>query len=313
MELQNRNKAPTHLSQLDWDLVRVFLAVARAGQLAEGSARLGLDTSTVSRRLDRLERALGAALFERTREGSLLTPLGESLLPGAEEMERGFGDLGAALSAEVAEAEGVVRLTAPPGLLEYFVVPILQPFLARHPKVRLELDASVAYADLTRKEADIALRVRRPERGDLVSRRLVTVRSLPHGSPSLVRRLSPLRRLSDAPWIFWGHDLEQIPEARWLKAHVPVAPVLRTSAFGSQLAAAATGLGLCLVPEPYGPATGLVPVRPGRGWKEAYAALPSSELWLVGHIAQRRVPRVAVLWEFLVESLTRPWQATKRR
>lgn len=321
MVLRKRNKGSTppraaepaaaaawRLSRLDWDLVRVFLAVARTGQLAEASQRLGLDSSTVSRRLDRLEVELGVGLLERTTAGTFLTSLGESLLVGAEEMERGFAELGAALDAQEAEAEGVVRLTAPPGLLEHFVAPALHQFVAAHPKVRLELDASVAYADLTRREADLALRVRRPERGDLISRRLVTVRSVPLGSVELVQKLGALRDTADAPWIFWGHDLDQIPEARWLKEHVKVPPILRTSSFASQLAAAETGLGLCLVPEPYGPARGLVPARPGKALRGAFEALPAADLWLVGHVALRRVPRVAVLWEFLVEALSQPWQ-----
>lgn len=305
--------AARRLSRLDWDLVRVFLAVARSGQLAEASQRLGLDTSTVSRRLDRLEAELGVGLLERTTAGTFLTSLGESLVVGAEEMERGFAELGAALDAEEAEAEGVVRLTAPPGLLEHFVAPALHAFVAAHPKVRLELDASVAYADLTRREADLALRVRRPERGDLISRRLVTVRSVPLGSPELVARLGAMRDTAHAPWIFWGHDLDQIPEARWLKEHVKVPPLLRTSSFASQLAAAETGLGLCLVPEPYGPARGLVPARPGKALRVAFEALPSADLWLVGHVALRRVPRVAVLWDFLVEALSRPWRELRTK
>ena len=251
-------------------------------------------------------------LFERTTTGALLTAAGEKLVPAAEDMGRALGELGVALDAVEAEAEGVVRLTAPPGVADVFVAPALVRFHARHPRVRVDLDASVGYADLTRGEADLALRVRRPERGDLLAQRLVTTRSLPATAPAYAAELGTLRALDDARWIAWGHDLAQIPEARWIAAHVGAPPVLRTSSFSAQLAAATTGLGLVLAPEPYLPRFGLAAVRPGRKLAAAWAALPIGELWLVGHVALRRVPRVAALWQFVVDELTGPWAAPAR-
>jgi DNA-binding transcriptional LysR family regulator len=84
-------------------------------------------------------------------------------------------------------------------------------------------------------------------------------------------------------------------------------PSCGPGAFAAQLTAAAAGIGLLLAPEPYLPRFGLVAVRPGRALASAWASLPLSELWLVGHVALRRVPRVAVLWDFLLAELTRPW------
>ena len=304
-------RAPAHaararVERLDWDLVRVFLDVARTGRLAAAAERLGLDVSTVSRRLDRLEDELGVTLFERATTGVLATAAAEKLIPAAEDMARAMGELGVALDAVEAEAEGVVRLTAPPGVAEVFVAPALVRFHARHPKVRVDLDASIGYADLTRGEADLALRARRPERGDLLAQRLVATRSVPAGAPDYVASLGALRTTAAARWIAWGHDLAQIPEARWLTAHVDVAPVLRTSSFSAQLNAAASGLGLFLAPEPYLARFGLAAARAGRALAGAWADLPVGELWLVGHVALRRVPRVAALWQFVVNELTRP-------
>lgn len=309
MALQERNTAKgarARVDRLDWDLVRVFLDVARTGKLAGAAERVGLDVSTISRRLDRLEDELGLTLFERGPGGVIATAAGERLLPAAEEMARAIGELGVALDAVEAEAEGVVRLTAPPGVADVFVAPALIEFHRRHPRVRIDLDASVGYADLTRGEADLALRARRPARGDLVAQKLVTTRSIPAAAPAYVDALGPVRSLDDVRWIAWGHDLAQIPEARWLSAHVTAPPVLRTSAFSAQLNAAATGLGAVLAPEPYLDRFGLVPVRRGRGLAAAWDALPAGELWLVGHVALRRVPRVAVLWQFVVEQFTAP-------
>jgi DNA-binding transcriptional LysR family regulator len=292
---------------LDWDLLRVFLEVARTGRLVAAAERLGMDVSTVSRRLDRLEKELGLSLFERGRDGAVITAAAEKLLPAAEDMARAMGEVGVALDAVEAEAEGVVRLTAPPGVADVFVAPTLARFQARHPKVRIDLDASVGYADLTRGEADLALRTRRPDRGDLVTQKLVTTRSLPAGAPDYVASLGKLDSTDDARWIAWGRELAQIAEARWMEAYISVPPVLRTSSFSAQLNAAAAGVGLMLAPEPYLWRFGLSAVAPGRKLARAWQGLPVGDLWLVGHVALRHVPRVAVLWDFIVEELTRPW------
>jgi len=313
--LRKRKKTPVEslpaiatrarVNHLDWDLVRVFLEVSRTGGMSAAAQRLEMDVSTVSRRLERLESDLGVVVFERNRDGVVATEAGEKLMPAAEEMARAMGDLGVALDAVEAEAEGVVRLTAPPGIADVFVAPALARFHTLHPQVRVDLDASVGHAELTRGEADIALRTRRPERPDLVSKKLVTTRSLPAGAAGYIASLGTLRRAEDARWIGWGHDRANVGEARWLSQYVAQPPVLRTSSFSAQLNAAAAGVGLMLAPEPYLGRFGLFPVTPGRALLESWEALPMSDLWLVGHVALRRVPRVAVLWDFVMAELTR--------
>ena len=289
----------------------MFLAVARAGQLAGAAARLGLDVSTVSRRIDRLEAELGVHLFDRTRDGTVATAAAEAMLPAAEDMERGLAQFAAAVDAIETTAEGAVRLTAPPGLADAFVAPLLARFQPRFPRVRVELDASVGYADLTRREADLALRATRPRSGDLVAVKVVSTRALPMTSPAYAAELGRLKRWSDARWIGYGTDLEQIPTARWVTEHAGVAPVLRTSHFPSQVAAAAAGVGVMLASEPFRFVRRLVPVAIGRALQPAWDALPIEELWLVGHRALRTVPRIAALWDFLAEHLSDPERAAE--
>jgi len=292
-------------SSLDWDQVRLFVAVMRARSLAGAGARLGMDVSTVSRRLDRLEEELGLTLFDRTRDGTLPTMLAEQMFPFAEEIELGVARFSAAGEQVETAVEGVVRLTVPPGVADTFVAPALVELHARHPKLVIELDASVSYADLTRREADIALRLMRPTSGELVMTKLVTTRDMPMTSPKYAKELGKLKRLSEARWITWGTDLAHLPSGRWLREHGPdVTPVLRTSHFGSQLAAARSGLGVVLLAEPYA-SKDLVPIAHGRALGDAWAALPTSELWLVGHRALRNVPRIAAVWELILERLGR--------
>ncbi|MCK6550009.1 LysR family transcriptional regulator [Myxococcota bacterium] len=295
------------LPTLDWDQARVFLAVAKTGQLAAAAARLGLDVSTVSRRLDRIEAQLGVHLFDRTREGTVMTAAAELMVPAAEAMERAMADFVGSVAQVETEVEGVVRLTSPPGFADAFVAPLLARFHALHPRVCVELDASVAYADLTRREADLAIRLTRPTSGDLLVTKLVATRSLPLTSPEYSEQLGRLKRFEDARWIAWDADLAHLPVARWITSNLAGAPpVLRTSNFASQLAAAVAGLGIVVAPEPYRHVRRLVPVSLAPALRRSFEEIPADQLWLVGHRALRNVPRVAALWEFLLDHLSRP-------
>lgn len=296
------------LADARWDDVRIFLAVQRAGSLGQAAARLGVDTSTVSRRLAALEAWLGARLFERTREGLLPTRVAEQVLAPAEAMEaahRRFARDASGGGGE-AEPEGVVRLSAAPGFAQDVVAPALVRLRARYPKIRVELEASVRALDLTRREADIALRSVRPRGAELLMTKLGTATWTAVTSPALVEALGRVSSWEAVPWIAWDHDLASFPAARWLARHAEAAEiVLRTSHFASQLAAARSGLGAVLAPEPHARVHGLTPVRFARGLQASAAEWPSDTLWLVGHRALREVPRVAAVWGFLLEELRR--------
>ncbi|MES1175354.1 MAG: LysR family transcriptional regulator [Myxococcales bacterium] len=299
----NAAKRPPSAPQesLDWEQVRVFLAVLREGSLSGASLRLGLDISTVSRRIDRLEKQLGAGLFDRTRDGTTPTLLGEQILPHAEEMELAairFASAGAQVETEV---EGIIRITVFPGIADRFVAPALARLHARYPRLSVELDASIGYADLTRREADLAVRATRPTSGELLAVKMLTAPSVPLAATQYAAELGRLRSLDDARWIGWGRDLGHLPDAAWLRKHAPNAvPVLRTSHFASQLAAARAGLGVALGPAPFA-TDGLVEVARTRALDEAWSDLPVASLWLVGHRALRNVPRIAAVWSFLLE------------
>ncbi len=286
---------------LDWEQIRLFLAIARERSLAGAAARLRLDVSTISRRLDRLEERVGAPLFDRTRDGTAPTALAEQLVAHAEEMELSAARFASAGERVETQVEGTVRLTVLPGIADIFVAPRLVELRERHPRLVLELDASVTYADLTRREADLAIRSTRPTSGELISVKLVDARALPMTSPEYARALGKLRRLEDARWIAWGPDLAHLPDAAWLRTYGPgVAPVFRTSHFASQLAAARTGMGVAIASAPFAK-VGLVPVAHARALDTAWAALPTGSLWLVGHRALRHVPRIAAVWDFALE------------
>jgi len=283
-----------------WDDVRIFLALARGRTLARAAASVGVDATTIGRRLTALEHALGTALFDRRRDGMSLTAAGEQLVPLAEETERGAAGLFAAANNLEAEAVGVVRLTTPPVVAELLVVPLLPELARRHPKIQLELDASIGFADLTRREADLALRLRKPSSGDLVVTRLFAAAYGLFASRSLADRLGAVAKLSAIPFIGWTAELAGIPAATWATRHVdPNAVVLRAGSLATQLAAAREGFGVLLAPAAVARIYDLVPVAVRGDAKRAAAQAPHEEIWLVGHRALRNVPRVAAVWELL--------------
>ena len=287
---------------LRWDDVQLFLALYRDGSLGRAGQRVGLDASTMSRRLSALEERLSLSLFDRSREGLHATAAAERLAATAEAMEQCAADFARDAEGFERDVEGKVRLTAPPGVADYIVAPRVGELMARHPKLQLELDASVAYADLSRREADVALRMLRPSGGDLVAKRVYTTRTVALGSAAYVSSLGVVRDLADARWITYADDLASMPSMRWLRHEAPhLAPTLITSSFSSQLRAAVAGAGLVLAPHPFGPACDLVEARLAPSLARSLAALPDHSLWLVGHRALRLVPRVAAVWQWLEE------------
>ncbi|MGH7294859.1 MAG: LysR family transcriptional regulator [Polyangiaceae bacterium] len=299
------------MDRLRWDDVPLFLALYRERNLLGAGRRMGLDASTASRRLASLEEATGARLFDRTRQGLAPTEAAEGMLPAAEEMERASIKLANAAQARQAGVEGVVRIAAIPGVADFYLAPRLPELLARHPGLRVELDVRIQVSDLTRREADVALRSIRPQSGELVMKRLLTARWLAMASADLAAALGTLRRWDDARWITWDDDLAHIPSARWVSKHASgAAPVLKTSSIGSMVAAVKSGVGVALLDE-YTPTVhpGLAPVRYARELAPSAAEWPEDDLWLVGHAALRDTPRVAAVWSFLeelFEEATRP-------
>lgn len=287
-----------------WDDVRVFLAAHRLRNLGDAARRLGVDTSTVSRRLTAFEATIGARLFDRGRHGLTPTRAAEAVLVAAEAMEVAHARLSREATALDATAEGVVRVSVPPGLADTFVVPALATLRARHPGIVVELETSVRVVDLTRHEADLALRSVRPTAADLVLRRVMQARSLALTSPALARALGVLHDWNAAPWAVFDHDLASMPGAKWLARHVGRASVvLRTSHYASLLAAAEAGMAVVLLPAPYAKMRELVEVRHDAGLATTAASWPTDDLWLVGHKSQREVPRVAAVWSVLAETI----------
>lgn len=296
----HRTSAPP----LAWDDVRLFLALSRARTVGAAAKALGVDGSTVSRRLAALERSVGAVLFDRGRNGLTPTEAVEVLLPVAEEIEHAMHRFGGATQELDRNVEGVVRITCPADVAEVVVVPQLRELRKKHPKIRVELIPSEAMLDLTRREADVAIRTIRPTSGDLVVTKVTSARWLAAASPKLARELGALRAWTDAPWVGWGEGLHMAPPARWLARHAPeVDPIVRTDSLVLQIAAITGGVGVGLLPQPSVAHYRLVEVQTSRALRDDVAAWPTSELFLATHRALQNVPRVRLVWDVLARAM----------
>ena len=284
--------------------MRLFLALCRARTVGGAATLLAVDASTVSRRLVALEEVVAATLFDRTREGIHATKAAEDLMPIAEEIEERMMRFARAAEGFEREVSGLVRIACPPDVADVLLLPLLAELRERKPALRFHIDAGEPVVDLTRREADLALRIVRPQRGDLVVTRLRSARWVLVASPKLARSLGTLRAWSDAPWIGWGERLSSLAPARWFAKHVrAVEPVVRTDNMLVQLAAARAGSGVVLAPEPSAEHHGLVSLKLSSALRPAADDWPVDDLFLVTHKALRDVPRVRVVWDMLVERI----------
>lgn len=286
-------------SSIDWDDLRVFLAVHRAGTLRGAARTLGINHATVTRRLAQIEGALGSDLFERRPDGLVASQAGEDLLAAAERVE---GELLAVQRRIVGRDDsprGVVRLSVPPAMLRSFLARELVAFARANPGIELDVDASHSYSDLARREADVALRMADAVAEDVVALRVIRYRKAVYASPAHLGAaaggmLDPVRH----NWIGWGEDL---PHPTWTRdTPFPDLPV-RHRLFSNilQLEAAKEGLGLALLPCFLGdPEPGVIRV-PGT------ATLDGKSIWLLYHPDLRRSARVRTLIDFLAPAIQR--------
>lgn len=172
---------------MDWDHARIFLAAARAGQFLGAARALHVDHATVGRRIGQLEEALGAKLFERRTNGCVLTPAGERFLAAAERIEADMLRVQAELSATDVEAAGTVRIGAPDGFGTVFLSARLGRLMARHPRLTIQLVPLPRAFSLSKREADIAIVIDRPEEGRLHVRKLTDYTLSFYGAPDYLK------------------------------------------------------------------------------------------------------------------------------
>ncbi len=156
----------------EWDDVRFFLAVLRHGSLSGAARALRVDHATVGRRIAAFEEQLGSKLFDRTPEGLAITAAGQAILRHCEAMESAAASVERLVAGHDARLSGLVRVATTEGLARALIVPALAPLAREHAQLQVEVMASPARLDITRRQADIAVRVGRPRDPDVICRKL---------------------------------------------------------------------------------------------------------------------------------------------
>ena len=187
------------VNYMNWDDLRLFLAVARNGSISGAAKQLGIQHSTVSRRIRKLEEKLGARLLERKKSGYELTPAGENVKQSASKMECEVLGVDGALSGEDTHLSGPLKVTAINNMASSVLMPIFARFSETHPDVELHIIVSNSDASLSQREADLAIRLTNSPPDTLIGKRMVTVASTVYGSRNYLKKLN--KQGGEPKWI----------------------------------------------------------------------------------------------------------------
>jgi DNA-binding transcriptional LysR family regulator len=276
------------MPDLDWNDLRYVLAIARTGAHAAASRRLRVNETTLYRRLARIEACLGFRLFQRI-EGSLLpTDLGHRVIAHAERMELAAGAVVEAANGGKSTAGGTVRLTSVPILINRLLLPELKELRDAHPDLRVELIAEPRNLSLTKRDADLALRLARPNKEQrVIARRIAQLRYAVYGPQDSSG--------AALPWIAYDDSMLELPHAAWIHQTVRAegsAPGLVVNDSELALHAIKAGLGKSLLPMAIGEN------EPGLSRLIGNEAVLAREVWLLVLPELKHLTRirVAVAW-----------------
>ena len=235
-------------AQNDWDDVRYFLAVARQGSLSAAARGLGVNHSTVLRRIAALEAAMGVRLFDKLPRGYVLTAAGEDLHRTALTMEDTLAAASRRLSGRDAQLEGSLRVTTVDIVALHILPRHLVAFRARHPGIRVDVTVAEASLSLTRREADIAIRLVAEPPDNLVGRALAGLAFAPYGAATVVDGLGATPA-AEACWAGLDESFDHTVMAQWLKNTVAAERIVyRVNSVAALVEAVRVGLGFGLLP-----------------------------------------------------------------
>lgn len=293
-----------------WDDLRYVLAVARTGSLNAAARTLGVNHSTMFRRLNALEGELGSKLFERLPDGYLPTESGERLIETAERIETETLALDRELTGRDTRLSGLLRVTASETLAFRALTDEIARFQKLHPGIAVALTVDNRVFDLSRREADVALRAARPRQGDLFGRRLTDIRWGLYAAPAYLASRPPPRRLADLrrhAFIGWTEMATPTEAASWIAKHAaPGTIAFRSSGLVNQFVAAKAGLGIAVLPRYLGdPERELTRLR-------LEPENLKTELWLITHHSLKDTARVRAFMETVGDGLRRRLAALER-
>jgi DNA-binding transcriptional LysR family regulator len=287
-----------NVHKLAWDDLRFVLAIAEHGSLARAARALGVNHTTVWRRVSEVEDRLGVRLFDRLPTGYSVTAAGEQLADVARGMRDSVTDIERRLAGQDLRLTGTVRVTTTDTLAQSLVPSALAAITAQHPDVQLELTTTTAMVSLTKRDADIAVRptARPPE--NLVGRRVTAIAFALYASPSYLSRVPAKRDLARHTWLGPDDSLASTTIARWMARTIPDARVaLRADTLTALAHAAAAGLGVVALPCYLGDAS------PALHRVRGAISDMATELWVLTHEDLRATARIRAVIDALVAAL----------
>jgi DNA-binding transcriptional LysR family regulator len=283
-------------TDMNWDDLRLVLAVVREGSLSGAARRLNVTHSTVFRRLGAIEEQIGARLFERFRDGYVPTPAGETAADAATRLEEEVLTLERRLSGQDLRPSGVVRITTT-DTLGTILMRHLPAMREAHPEIQFEIAISNVMANLSRREAEIAIRPTPEPPEILVGRRLAGIAHSIYGSKVYLSRRQE-EELAAHDWIALEDALASTVIGRWMHENLRAARIAcRVDALPALRDAALAGLGLALLPCYLGdPTPGLHRLA------QKTMTEPRSALWLLTHDDLKRTARIRATLDFLAKA-----------
>ena len=298
----------TGVDALDWDKIRIFLNVAEAGSFTRAGDDIGLSQSAVSRQISALERELKAPLFHRHARGLILTEQGDLLFRAARDMKQRLENTRARLVETSERPTGDLKVTTTVGLGTSWLAQRVAEFLDLYPDVRVEMILTNEELDLAMREADVAIRMRRPAQPDLIQRRLFTVHYHAYASEDYVKRFGEPKSIADLDnhrlISFGGNEPSYLLATHWLatvgregQERRPIHFTVNNISALQQAMETSAGIGI-LPDYAVESGTGLVQVMRD-------SEMPHMESYLVYAEEMRTVARVQAFRDFLVAKAQR--------
>lgn len=291
-------KMQSALSLADLELL---LALIRGRTLLGAAERLKVDSSTVFRSIKRFEKDLGEVLFDRGRQGYMPTELAQELAAYAERIESQLHEAREVAHKKGIEPSGVLRITTTDTVLQSVLLPALAGFMKLYPKIELELIVSNALANLSQRDADIAVRATRKPPDHLVGVKLGTLRAAVYGSKDYLRSLDEATLPEDMDWVALDESLPDHPSQKWRRQHHPkLKPRYRVNSVLSTAGAIVNGLGIGVVP--------LIVLQDNPQVQIVEGPLDEldTDLWALAHPDARHLQRVKMLFDFMRQSIRLP-------
>jgi DNA-binding transcriptional LysR family regulator len=282
---------------MQWNDLSIVLEICRAGTLAGAARSLGVNHSTVFRRLNNIEENMGVRFFERLPHGYVMTGAGEAAMRAAESIDDVVLGLSRDLLGKDMRLQGPIRITAPEGVSLHLLGPCLEQFCRQHPEISIELVVTSSDLQLSRREADLAVRVTNDPPDSSLGRRLCRFRITMYAGRKYLKQ-KPGVRLEDCDWVTSEDSVAWLPGLKWKKElHSPARRVLISNSTQAVLNVAKRGLGAIPLPCFWGDSE-----------KKLMRLIDPPEeltmdLWLLTHPDLRHTARVRALMTFLYDSL----------